>query len=104
MCTDTCQGKTCRELLSPSITSDRHSGEYSDTFKYKIVNGDGKTCGSERKIIHIKDKSVSTTNLVKHVTEMDQKYLSHPLTDVVLKNSNTNYVTMNEESQKTHGM
>ncbi len=50
------------------ITAGRNSGQYIDTFKCTIVDGDGKVCGVDRSILHYRDKVVSTTNLIRHVT------------------------------------
>jgi len=52
-----------------------HYWQYKSTFKCRIADGvpGMVTLGTERKIVHSKGKSVSTTKLIKHVTEMDQK-------------------------------
>ncbi len=48
------------------ISSDPKSGQYTDTFKWNIKDESGKVCGAERKIVHGKDKTVSTSNLIQH--------------------------------------
>ncbi len=50
------------------ITAGRNSGEYIDTFKCNIVDGDDKVCGFDRSILHYRGKDVSTTNLIRLVT------------------------------------
>jgi hypothetical protein len=50
------------------ITAGRNSGQYIATFKCNIVDGDDKVCGVDRSILHYRDKVVSTTNLIRHVT------------------------------------
>ena len=67
------------------ITSVRNSGQYEDTFKCNIVDGDGKVCGTDRSLLHYRGKVVSTTNLIKHVSKMDHKCGSHSFVDVVFK-------------------
>jgi hypothetical protein len=50
------------------ITAGRNSGQYITTFKCNIVDWDGKVYGVDRSILHYRDKVVSTTNLIRHVT------------------------------------
>ena len=49
-------------------------------------------------------KAVSTTNLIRHVTDMTNKCTSHSSVDAVavLKNASPNYVTVGGESQQMH--
>jgi hypothetical protein len=68
----------------------------------------GKVCGSERSLIHCKDKDVSTTNLIAHVEAMSKKCVSHATVDGVLKDASPNYVNVNDvtgsvEDQKLSG-
>ena len=51
------------------ITSGPHSGQYTDTFKCNIEDETGKVCGTERRLLHSKDKVVSSTNLIQCVSE-----------------------------------
>jgi hypothetical protein len=62
----------------------------------------GKVCGSERRLIHFKDKAVSTTNLIVHVEPMSKKCASHAAVEGVLKDPSPNYVNVNGEKQKMH--
>jgi hypothetical protein len=51
----------------------RNSGQYKTTFKLNIVDGDGKTCGSDQGSYTTechRDKVVSTTNLIKPVCHL----------------------------------
>jgi hypothetical protein len=50
------------------ITVGRNSGQDKSTFKCNIVDGDDKVCGADRIILHYRGKTVSTTNLIRHVT------------------------------------
>jgi hypothetical protein len=47
----------------------RNSGQYTDTFKCNI-EVTGKVCGSERNLIHCKDKTVSTNVIGLSVSRM----------------------------------
>jgi hypothetical protein len=76
------------------ITVGRNSGQYKPTFKCNIVDGDGKTCGTDRSILHCRDKTVSTTNLIRHVADMTHKCVSLSVMDAVLKNVGPNYFTV----------
>jgi hypothetical protein len=53
----------CRQVLDSCIrwphTTGRNSGQYTNTFKWKIADGDGKTCGTERRIVHSQGKKCS---------------------------------------------
>ena len=84
------------------ITPGSNSGQYKDTFKCNIVDGDGKVCGADRSILHYRGKAVSTTNLIRHVADMAHKCASHSAVDAVLKNASPNYVTVGGESQHMH--
>ncbi len=53
----------------------RNSVQYTDTFKCNI-EVTGKVCGTERNLIHCKDKVVSTTNLITHVETMSKKCIT----------------------------
>ncbi len=44
-----------------------------DTCVGNIENEDGTACGVERKLVHPRGRVVSTTNLIRRVTEMAQK-------------------------------
>jgi hypothetical protein len=44
-----------------------------DTCVGNIENEDGTVCGVEQKLVHPRGRVVSTTNLIRHVTEMAQK-------------------------------
>jgi hypothetical protein len=66
------------------------------------VNGDTKACGADRSILHYRDKTVSTTNLIRHVADMAHKCASHSSVDAVLKNASPNYVTVGGEKQQIH--
>ncbi len=83
------------------IPHGRNSGQYTDTFKCNI-EVDGKVCWAERSLIHCKDKSVSTTNLITNVEAMSKKCASHSVVDGVLKDASPNYVNVNGEKQKVH--
>jgi hypothetical protein len=50
------------------ITADRNSGQYKVTFKCNIVDGDDKVSGTDQIILNYRGKTVSTTNLIRHVT------------------------------------
>ncbi len=63
---------------------------------------DGKVCGAERTLIHFKDKTVSTTNMIDNVEAMSKKCASHAVVDGVLKDASPNYVNVNGEKQKIH--
>ena len=76
-------------------------GRNSTTFKCNIEVA-GKVCGAEQNLIHCKDKTVSTTNLIAHVEEMSKKCVSHGAVDGVLKDSSPNCVNVNGEKQKMH--
>jgi hypothetical protein len=53
----------CRQVLDSCIrwphTTGRNSGQYTTTFKWNIADGDGKTCGTERRIVHSQGKKCS---------------------------------------------
>jgi hypothetical protein len=56
-------------LVSDDLnTADRNSGQYKATFKCNIVDGDDKVSGTDRSTLHYRGKTVSTTNLIRHVT------------------------------------
>ena len=84
------------------ITVVRKSGQYKTTFKCNIVDGTGKTCGTERNILYHRGKAVSTTNLIRHVVDMTHKDSSHNSVDTVLKNASPNYCTVDGERRKMH--
>jgi hypothetical protein len=83
------------------IPHGRNSGQYTVTFKSNI-EVTGKVCGTERILIHCKDKTVSTTNLITHVETMSKKCASRAAVDGVLKDVSPNYVNVNGEKQKIH--
>jgi len=83
------------------IPHGRNSGQYTATFKCNLEVA-GKVCGAERSLIHCKDKTVSTTNLITHVEVMSKKCASHAAVDSVLKDVSPNYVNVNGEKQKMH--
>jgi hypothetical protein len=90
-------------LVSDDLnTAGRNSGQYKSTFKCNIVDGDDKTCGTDRSILHYRDKTVSTTNLIRHVADMTHKCASHSSVDTVLKNASPNYVTVGGERHQMH--
>ena len=47
-----------------------NSGQYKTTFKCNNTDGDGKTCGSERSLLHSRGQTVSTTLLFLHDASM----------------------------------
>jgi hypothetical protein len=55
------------------ISSVPNSGQYTDTFKYNIKDETGKVCGTERKIVHWKGKSVSTSNLIQDIEKTSKR-------------------------------
>ena len=63
------------------------------TFKCNIEDETGKVCGAERSLLHSKDKTVSSTNLIQHIEKTSKRCASHASVDAVLKNSSPNYVT-----------
>jgi hypothetical protein len=93
--------KYCTLVSDDLIPHGRNSGQYTATFKCNI-EVDGKVCGAERTLIHCKDKTVSTTNMIDNVEAMSKKCASHAVVDGVLKDASPNYVNVNGEKQKIH--